>query len=73
MNTYQYNIAGEIRYVRADDKFHAWLKVFHGELNRIGKCSLKRGDLKLVDNPNSSKLDGSKSGGNKVFNGLNHL
>jgi hypothetical protein len=51
MNTYQYNIAGEINYVRAEDRFKAFLRVFHGELKRVGRCSIKPQDLKLVKSP----------------------
>lgn len=55
MNTYQYNIANEIRYIRAEDRFKAFLKVFFGEMKRVGKCSLKPHDLKLVKNPHLTR------------------
>ena len=66
MNTYQYNISGVIRYVRAEDRFKAFLQVFHGELKRVGKCSLNPYDLKLVKNP-------GRGGGNQITNQLRHI
>ena len=73
MNTYQYNISGVIRYVRAEDRFKAFLQVFHGELKRVGKCSLNPYDLKLVKNPRSSFDSAQDDGGNQITNQLRHI
>lgn len=55
MNTYKYNLFGEIKHVRGVDRFTAWLNIFHGELKRIGKCNIKPQDLKLVRNPREGR------------------
>lgn len=73
MNTYQYNIAGEVRHVRAEDRFRAYLRVFHGELKRIGRCSLKPQDLKMVANPEEVRRETRDVRGNQITDQLRHL
>jgi len=73
MNTYQYNIAGEINYVRAEDRFKAFLRVFHGELKRVGRCSIKPQDLKLVKNPHEGRCKTDDGRGNSITDQLRHL
>lgn len=72
MLTFQYNIAGEIRHVRAEDRWKAYLMVFQGELKRIGKCSIKPQDLKCVANPREARRE-TQEGGNSITNQLRHI
>jgi hypothetical protein len=63
--TFKYNIAGEIRFARGENRLKAFLKVYHGELERTGKCNLKPENFVCVRDPHQY--------GNKVFNQLRHL
>lgn len=74
MNTYAYNINGEVKYLRAKTKRSAWYKIFHGELNNNGSVDMNKIDLKQVDNPRRERFIPSVvEGGNKVFNNLRHI
>jgi len=66
--------------VRAEDRFKAFLRVFHGELKRVGRCSIKPQDLKLVKSPTReiNNNENAQHTGNdisrvKVFDQLRHL
>lgn len=67
MNTYAYNINGEIKFTRAKTKRSAWWKIFFGELNERGSVDMNKVDLKQVANPQRER------NGNKVFNNLRHI
>jgi hypothetical protein len=73
MNTYQYNIAGEISFTRGETRWQAYLKVYFGELKRIGKCNLKPQDLKQVSNPEDARRETKDTRGNLITNQLRHL
>lgn len=73
MNTYKYNLFGEIKHVRGVDRFTAWLNIFHGELKRVGKCNIKPQDLKLVRNPHEGRCKMDDGRGNLITDQLRHI
>ena len=69
MNTYQYNIAGEISFIRAKSRDDAVRQIFFGQLKKNGSVDLTKIDLKIVRDPHG----GYVKRGNKIFNQLRHI
>lgn len=70
MNTYQYNVNKEIKFIRARSRDSALRKIFFGQLKTNGNVDLQKIDLKLVRSPG---VQSPKLNGNKVFERLNHI
>jgi len=69
LNTYQYNLNGVIKFLRARNREDAQRKIFFGELKKNGGCNPEKIDMKIVRDPNG----GYQKGGNKVFKELRHI
>lgn len=79
MFTYQYNIAGEILFIKAKNREDAMRQIFFGQLKKNGRVDLTKIDLKIVRDPNGGYVkrgtlrQAQCDKGNKIFDGLNHL
>ncbi len=67
MNTYAFNINGEVHHVRAVTIKSAWWKIFYGALNKSGSIDMYKIDLRRVENPRRERK------GNKIFDELRHI